>query len=98
MQTYDITRTEYKVSDFLQWQRAGTLDLQPVFQRRTVWKPGAKSFLVDTVARGLPTPIIFLRDRVDLRTLKSTREVVDGQQRLRTLIGYIEPDALPDFS
>jgi len=98
MQIYEITKTEYKVSDFLEWQRNGLLDLAPVFQRRNIWRPGAKSFLVDTVARGLPTPIIFLRDRVDLDSLRSTREVVDGQQRLRTLIGYIEPGALPDFS
>jgi hypothetical protein len=97
VQTYDITQTQYKVADFLGWQRGGTLDLSPVFQRRTIWKPGAKSYLVDTVARGLPTPIIFLRDRVDLDSLEPTREVVDGQQRLRTLIGFIDAAALPDF-
>jgi hypothetical protein len=96
VQIYDITQTQYKVSDFLEWQRSGLLDLAPVFQRRTVWKPGAKSFLIDTVARGLPTPIIFLRDRLDLKKMQSTREVVDGQQRLRTLISFIEPEALGD--
>jgi hypothetical protein len=97
LQTYEIAKTEFKVADFLEWQRQGSLDLQPVFQRRNVWKPGAKSFLVDTVVRGLPTPIIFLRDRVDLGTLRPTREVVDGQQRLRTLISYIDPSALTDY-
>jgi hypothetical protein len=97
MQLFDIEKTQYKVADFLDWQRGGTLDLAPVFQRRTVWKPGAKSFLIDTVARGLPTPIIFLRDRIDLKSLKATREVVDGQQRLRTLISYIAPDLITDF-
>ena len=97
MQTYDIAKTEYKVADFLQWQRAGDLNLAPVFQRRSVWNAKAKSYLVDTVVRGLPTPIIFLRDRIDLRGLRTTREVVDGQQRLRTLIAFIDPDALPDF-
>jgi Protein of unknown function DUF262 len=97
MQMFDIEKTQYKVADFLDWQRAGTLDLAPVFQRRTVWKPGAKSFLIDTVARGLPTPIIFLRDRIDLSSMRATREVVDGQQRLRTLISYIAQDLLTDF-
>jgi hypothetical protein len=97
MQMFDIDKTQYKVADFLDWQRSGTLDLAPVFQRRTVWKPGAKSFLIDTVARGLPTPIIFLRDRIDLKSMKATREVVDGQQRLRTLISYIAPDLLTDY-
>lgn len=98
MQQFEIEKTQYKVADFLDWQRAGTLDLAPVFQRRTVWKPGAKSFLIDTVVRGLPTPIIFLRDRIELDSMRATREVVDGQQRLRTLIGYIAPDLLPDYN
>jgi hypothetical protein len=94
VQTFEITQTQYKVADFLEWQRAGSLDLSPEFQRRTVWKPGAKSFLIDTVARGLPTPIIFLRDRIDLNSMKPTREVVDGQQRLRTLLAFIAPKSL----
>jgi Protein of unknown function DUF262 len=97
MQTYDIAKTEYKIADFLQWQRAGDLDLAPVFQRRSVWNAKAKSYLVDTVVRGLPTPIIFLRDRIDLQSFRPVREVVDGQQRLRTLISFINPEALPDF-
>lgn len=97
MQTYDITKTEYKVADFLQWQRAGDLNLAPVFQRRSVWNVKAKSYLLDTVVRGLPTPIVFLRDRIDLQSMRSIREVVDGQQRLRTLISFIAPEALDDF-
>jgi hypothetical protein len=97
MQTYDIEKTQYKVADFLQWQKAGGLNLAPVFQRRSVWNAKAKSYLVDTVVRGLPTPIIFLRDRIDLQSMQANREVVDGQQRLRTLIGFIDPTALPDF-
>lgn len=97
MQTYDIEKTQYKVADFLQWQKAGGLDLAPIFQRRSVWSAKAKSYLVDTVVRGLPTPIIFLRDRIDLQSLRPSREVVDGQQRLRTLIGFIDPSALSDF-
>ena len=96
VRTYDITKTQYKVSDFLSWQLGGGLDLQPPFQRRSVWKSGAKSFLLDTVARGLPTPIIFLRERIDLNTLTTVREVVDGQQRLRTLLSFVAPGALSD--
>jgi hypothetical protein len=53
--------------------------------------------LLDTVARGLPIPIIFLRERTNLKTLEPEREVVDGQQRLRTLISFIDPSALKDY-
>jgi hypothetical protein len=91
-------RTLYRVSDFVGWQREGTLELNPNFQRRSVWKKGAKSFLIDTILRGFPVPIIFLRDKkTDLRTLKSKRDVVDGQQRIRTLLSFIDHTLLPDF-
>ena len=99
MESLEITRTLYRVSDFLSWQRAATLVLSPNFQRRPVWKSGAKSYLIDTIVRGLPIPIIFLRDqRSDLASFEPKREVVDGQQRIRTLIAYIDPLALKDYS
>jgi len=98
MNAWEITKTVYSVSDFVLWQKTGTLELSPSFQRRPVWKPGAKSFLIDTIIRGLPIPIIFLRDRkAHLGSLKTLREVVDGQQRIRSLIAFIDPTALKDF-
>src|SRR4051812_28560630 len=91
------TRTVYTVSDYLDWQRSGVLKLKPVFQRRDVWKSKAKSLLIDTVVQGLPVPIIFLRKAQDLNALRSVLEVVDGQQRLRTLFSFIDRSVLPDF-
>ena len=99
MRRLEITRTIYKVSDFVSWQRAKSLVLSPSFQRRPVWKPGAKSYLIDTIVRGLPIPIIFLREqRANLDSLEPGREVVDGQQRIRAVLSYIEPSLLDDFN
>lgn len=92
-----IQKTVFKVSDLVSWQRIGSLLLSPNFQRRPVWPKGAKSYLIDTVVRGIPIPIIFLRQRTDLETLEPKREVVDGQQRLRTLFTYIDPALLKNF-
>jgi len=98
MNTIRMQKTFYKIGDFLSWQDAGTLDLSPDFQRRSVWKVGAKSYLIDTIVRGFPIPIIFLRDKLtDLSTFEPKREVIDGQQRLRTIIAYVKPSLLPDF-
>jgi hypothetical protein len=93
----NIQKTVFKVSDFLSWQRAGSLTLSPAFQRRPVWPKGAKSFLIDTIVRGIPMPIIFLRQKTNPKTLEAQREVVDGQQRLRTIISFVEPKLLADF-
>lgn len=93
-----ILKTQYRVSDFVAWQRDGSLQLNPNFQRRNVWKKGAKSYLIDTILRNLPIPIIFLRELPsNLKTLKAGRDVVDGQQRMRTVLSYIDPGLLKDF-
>ena len=92
-----IQKTVYKVADFLGWQRDGTLVLSPSFQRRPVWKPIAKSFLIDTIVRGFPVPVIYIRERVDLESQTTVREIVDGQQRLRTILSFVAPDSLPDY-
>jgi hypothetical protein len=98
MKTWNINRAQFKVSDFITWQRNGELDLRPYFQRRPVWNAGAKSYLIDTVMRGLPIPALIIRDcPPDLKTFSTGRQIVDGQQRIRTLISFIAPDLLPDF-
>lgn len=98
MDAINMMRTQFRVSDFVSWQKSATLELSPSFQRRPIWPPAAKSYLIDTVVRGLPIPIIFLRERKsDLTSLEPKREVVDGQQRLRTLISFIAPKTLKDF-
>jgi Protein of unknown function DUF262 len=95
--TLSATRTVYTVNQYLDWQRHGALNLNPIFQRRPVWKAPAKSQLIDSVVRGYPLPIILLRQVQDLKTLKINMEVVDGQQRLRTLLSFIDPACLSDF-
>lgn len=93
-----ITKSLFKIADFISWKRQKKLILSPEFQRRSVWKKGAKSFFIDTIVRGLPIPIIFIRDkRIDINDFEAIREVIDGQQRLRTVLGFISPKLLEDY-
>lgn len=80
----------FTVSDLYNWHRSKELHLQPKFQRRKVWSPAARSYLIDTVFRGLPMPKILYRMQIDAETVKSVREVVDGQQRLDAIFSFIE--------
>ena len=98
MQSHQVSKTNYKVSDFISWAKASTLILSPSFQRRSVWPAGAKSYLIDTIVRGLPIPIIFLREqKTDLDSLEPKREVVDGQQRIRTMLTFIASNLVKNF-
>ena len=93
-----IQKAFFKVSDFISWQKSGLLVLSPKFQRRSVWKKGAKSYLIDTIVRGLPIPIVFMRDfRTSPDQIEPIKEVVDGQQRLRTVISFVAPTLLKNF-
>lgn len=82
----------YSVDDFSQWHSLGQLKFNPFFQRRSVWTLSAKSYLMDTIIRGKPMPKVFIRQIIDSATRKSVREIVDGQQRLRTIIGFLNDE------
>src|SRR5207249_5123300 len=81
---------QYTVADFSEWHEKKQLKLNPDFQRQSVWPTAAKAYLIDTVLRRLPIPKIFMRTSVDIQTQRSYREIVDGQQRLRTIIDFAE--------
>jgi hypothetical protein len=77
----------YSIADFIEWDANQLLDLSPKFQRRSVWTRAAKSFLIDTILRGKPMPKVLLTQ--DLIGKKNVRTVVDGQQRIRTILEFV---------
>lgn len=79
----------YSINDFIEWNESDQLVLSPKFQRKEVWSEKAKSYLIDTIIRGKPIPKVFIRQILNAMSRKTTREVVDGQQRLRAIISYM---------
>lgn len=84
----------YSVQDFATWDKNNELILAPKFQRRTVWNDKARSFLIDTIIRGKPIPKLYMRQEVNPNTRRIRREIVDGQQRLSTILRYLN-DGFP---
>lgn len=76
------------ILDFIKWKGAGELDLTPKFQRRDMWPPKAKSFLIDTILRGFPIPKLYMRQHLNLKKTTTVNEVVDGQQRIRAVMDF----------
>jgi Protein of unknown function DUF262 len=69
--------------------REGRLDMHPPFQRNPVWTTPQKSYLMDTILRGLPVPELYMQDVVDEHG-KEKYIVVDGQQRIRSCLEFID--------
>jgi hypothetical protein len=88
MERPDIS--SYTVNDFDDWRQAGTLELTPKFQRREVWKTPARSYFIDSILRGIPIPPILIRLGQSQDNRKVVREIIDGQQRLRAVLDFID--------
>src|ERR1039457_5138642 len=75
------------ISWFLDIYDKGQLDLDPPYQRRSVWSRTDKQYFIDTVLSNLPAPPIFLHKSLDDQG-RPTYHVVDGKQRLQTVIDF----------
>lgn len=72
-------------------QRSKEVDgliIKPTFQRNPVWTVNQKSYLIDSVLRSYPIPEIYLQEKVNDKG-ESQFVVVDGQQRLRAVLDFI---------
>lgn len=64
-----------------------TLQISPEYQRHFVWDSTRQSQLVESILLGIPVPSLFMATNKDF-----SWEVVDGLQRLTTLILFIGDD------
>ena len=77
------------ITYFLDLKRNGQLNLDPPFQRRSVWTNKDRRYFLDTIFRGYPSPSIYLSKEVK-NDGASVFSVVDGKQRLETIIMFSE--------
>ena len=77
---------------FLDINRAGQLNLDPPYQRKSVWTPKDQKSFLDTIFRNYPCPAIFLHKEIS--DGKTTYNVVDGKQRLQTILNFVA-DRIP---
>ena len=80
---------QYTIADILSWLKDKTLLVNRDYQRNSgVWPVAAKAYLIDTILRELPMPKIYLRTKTSPVTMRSYREIVDGQQRVLAMQSY----------
>jgi hypothetical protein len=86
-----IIRNTIPISDLFNLMKDNELVVNKSYQRSSgLWPQNARSYFIDTVLNGFPFPKIVIRQIVDLKTKKTKREIIDGQQRLTTIRDFIE--------
>ncbi len=76
--SYDIT-----VQQLLSMVSQKQINMAPTFQRQFRWDPPRQSRLIESIFLGIPIPNLFMATNSD-----GTWEVVDGVQRLSTLVHF----------
>src|SRR4051812_44036851 len=73
------------VQSIYSWYSEGLLFVNRRYQRKLVWTQVEKQKLVESIVKKYPIPAILLAERDT-----GGYEVIDGLQRLHTLVSFIE--------
>lgn len=82
--TLVIDKSDPTVASLIDKYNRGKLLLQPEYQRKYVMKPPVASKLIESMMLGIPLPIVYFAEEED-----GTWSVIDGQQRLTSIISFV---------
>lgn len=91
----DFNSSEETISWFRDRYREGTLKIKPPYQRKPVWAARQKCSLVESILLKLPVPEIYIQQSTTPEGL-TTYAIVDGQQRVRTVLQFVGSETDPD--
>jgi hypothetical protein len=87
--TLDVRAPQYTVVEYVGMHERKEVRVNRQYQRSDeVWPRTAQSFLIETILMNYPIPKLFLHQKTDLRTGKTRRDIVDGQQRTRAIVDF----------
>lgn len=86
-----VEEAKYSIAELVDWYRSRVLVVNKDYQRGGgLWPQAAKSYFIDTVLREFPFPKVYFHEHVEKATKKPRREIVDGQQRLSTIVEFAD--------
>ena len=79
------------VADYCNAYRRQEVLVDRKYQRNArVWPERAQSYLIETILRGFPMPKLALHQQTDVRSRRSLKYVVDGQQRTNAIVDFFD--------
>ena len=86
----NINHSEYTIAEMAEQFKRKDLVINRQYQRGGgLWPTSAQSYFIDTIIQGYPFPKLYFYQVFDKARKKPIVEVVDGQQRLLTIIDFI---------
>lgn len=76
------------LQDFISLHQEGRLNLEPGFQRQSVWNLNDRKKLIQSILQNYPVPSIFLYKRPDDKG-RLNYDVLDGKQRLESVFMFL---------
>lgn len=86
--SYDVT-----VDELVRRVGASRIEIAPAYQRQFRWDVTRQSQLIESLMLGIPVPSLFMATNVD-EARGVTWEVVDGLQRLLSLVNFLGDDSI----
>ncbi len=83
----DFDSFDISVKELVRMIEEGIINIAPDYQRKFRWKEDRQSELIESIFLGLPIPNLFMAANPD-----GTWEVIDGVQRLSTLVHFFGSD------
>lgn len=88
-----VTPSNYTIADYCRQMNADDIIVNRDYQRSDkVWPTTARSYLIDTILMGFPVPKLSLYQKTDLKSRKTLKEIVDGQQRSQAILSFYKDE------
>jgi hypothetical protein len=88
-----VTSTLMTIAEYCAQIENNAITINRDYQRSPKrWPPAARSFLIDTILHGYPVPKVIIAQQTDLKTRRTVKEVVDGQQRTMAIYDFFRSE------
>ena len=86
-----VTSSTFTVAEYCEQMREKSIVVNHDYQRSDkIWPPAARSYLIETILLGYPIPKLSLYQTTDLKTKRTKKEIVDGQQRSQAISDFLD--------
>jgi hypothetical protein len=81
--------SSFTIADYCSAMANSEIVVNKDYQRSDkVWPSVAKSYLIETILKGFPIPKLYLYQKTDVKSRRTYKEIVDGQQRSFAILEF----------